>query len=121
MTYADFEEFPTNLRTDPRRTSVKPRTQGRGRLRVQMDDVWFPITAFDATGFEVPRDVAPKLRGLVSIYDGSRLLHIVLVMAAEPVGDAMRYEFKRATVARTTAPLDYVTGAVSSEDPLLAY
>ncbi|UWQ18562.1 hypothetical protein [Jannaschia sp. M317] len=78
-----------------------------GKLRVQMGDTWYPIVSYSDAGFDVALDVAPKLRGLVEIHDGPRMLRTVLIVASEPSGEVMHYDFKRATDARTTAPLDY--------------
>ncbi|WP_371156657.1 hypothetical protein [Jannaschia sp. 2305UL9-9] len=87
---------------------ARDRRVSGGKLRVQVGDVWYPIRSCDETGFRVALDVAPKLRGLVEIHEGARLLRTVLIVAAEPTGDMMHYEFKRATAARQTPALDYV-------------
>lgn len=79
-----------------------------GRLRVQVGRDWYPIRSFDADGFEVALDAAPKLRGHVEIHDGARMLRAALIVAGEPSGDAMRYDFKRITAVRDGAALDYV-------------
>ena len=99
--------LPADVREGLARARARDRRTTGGRLRVQVGDDWYPITAYDDSGFEVPLDVAPKLRGLVEIYDGPRLLRSVLIVAGGPSGDAMRYGFKRATAARTSAALDY--------------
>ncbi len=50
---------------------------------------------------------APKLRGLVDIYDGARHLYQCLIVASEAQDGEMIYEFKRHTAAVDRAPLDF--------------
>ena len=107
VTDSDMFFLPKDVREGLARARARDRKASGGRLRVQVGDTWYPITAYDETGFEVALEVAPKLRGLVEIHEGPRLLRSVLIVAMEPSGDVMRYAFKRATAARTTAPLDY--------------
>ena len=47
------------------------------------------------------------MRGLVEIHDGPRMIKTVLVIAGDPSGETIRYDFKRATAPRTQAPVDY--------------
>jgi hypothetical protein len=84
-----------------------PRPEVRG-LRLRAGDEWYPIRGMDETGFDLDLALAPVLRGLVEIHDGATLLRTGLVVAAEPAGDAMRYDFKRATDARKAPPRDWV-------------
>ncbi|WP_299812836.1 hypothetical protein [uncultured Jannaschia sp.] len=107
--------LPQEVREGLARARDRARRQTGGRLRVQMGDTWYPILSYDDAGFDVALQTAPKLRGLVEIHEGPRLLRSVLIVATEPVGTVMRYTFKRATAARTTAPLDYVR---SGDEPL---
>lgn len=86
------------------------RRKSGGGMRVQVGQAWYPIRAYDETGFEVARDDAPKLRGLVEIHDGARMVRSALIVAAETLDGAIRYGFKRATAVRSTQPLDYETG-----------
>ena len=80
-----------------------------GRLRVQVGETWFPIVSLDQTGFEVALADAPRLRGLVEIHDGARLVRTCLIVAMAPTAaGGMRYEFKRATAVRRAPALDYV-------------
>jgi len=58
-------------------------------------------------GFAVEADVAPKLRGLVDLYDGAQHLAQCLIIASEEEAGEMRYEFKWATEAHDKAPLDF--------------
>ena len=102
--------LPAEVRDGLDRARTRARKATGGRLRAQMGEDWVPIVAFDAAGFEVPLTAlaeAPNLRGLVEIHEGPRMVSTVLVVAAARTGDRMRYEFKRATPARTEAPVDY--------------
>jgi hypothetical protein len=78
-------------------------------LRLRVGESWFPIRAIDETGFDLDASFAPKLRGLVEIHEGATLLRTGLVVASEPSGDVVHYDFKRATEARRSPPRDYVT------------
>ena len=80
----------------------------KSRLRVRAGDREFPIVRFWDKGFSVELDTAPQLRGLVDIYDGGRHLCQCLIVAADEEGGEMRYDFKRATPAANSAPLDFV-------------
>ena len=59
------------------------------------------------TGFSVDAADAPKLRGLVDLYDGSLHLFQCLIVASEEEAGEMRYEFKRATAVADRPPLDF--------------
>ncbi|MEM7243357.1 MAG: hypothetical protein AAF429_14330, partial [Pseudomonadota bacterium] len=59
-------------------------------------------------GFEIDRLREPKLRGAVDIYDGPKHLFSALIIYSEVEGEAMRYEFKQVSQARTQAPSDFV-------------
>ena len=105
---ADLYYLPKEVRDglDRARAAAAKR---RGRLRVQAGEAWFPITDLTETGFEVALADAPRLRGLVEIHDGARLVRTCLVVAMEPTANGgMRYDFKRATAVRHAAALDYV-------------
>jgi hypothetical protein len=107
MTETDLFHLPKEVRDGLLAARARDRRATGGRLRVQVGEDWYPIRAFDATGFEVAIDAAPKLRGLVEIHDGPTLLQTALIIACEADADVMRYEFKRVTAARADAPVDY--------------
>jgi len=79
----------------------------RSRLRVAVGEQIFPVIEFRDGGFALDLDNAPKLRGLVDLYDGGRHLYQCLIVASEADGALMRYEFKRSTAAVDKAPLDF--------------
>ncbi|CUH15751.1 hypothetical protein JSE7799_00320 [Jannaschia seosinensis] len=103
--------LPHDIREGLARARAKDRKATGGGLRVQMGEVWYPLRSYSEDGFEVAIEVAPKLRGLVEIHQGPRLLRSVLIVAMEPSGDVMRYAFKRTTAARTSPPVDYEQAA----------
>lgn len=107
MAHADLSHLPIEVREGLQAARGRDRRVTGGRLRVQMGETWYPIRAFDETGFDVGLDVAPKLRGRVEIHDGPRVVRTALIVAEQPRDGVMRYGFKRITVARDTAPLDY--------------
>ncbi|MEM8850244.1 MAG: hypothetical protein AAGE03_09435 [Pseudomonadota bacterium] len=108
MIDGDYDALPKEVREGLARARDQDRRKTGGKLRVQVGDDWYPIRSFDQSGFEVGLDTAPKLRGLVEIHDGARLLRQALIVAGASKGDAMRYEFKRTTASRQAAPVDYV-------------
>ncbi|WP_296417959.1 hypothetical protein [Pseudooctadecabacter sp.] len=79
----------------------------RSRLRVEANGDSFRILRMTSEGFVVEAETTPRLRGLVDLYDGSRLLSQCLIMAASQDGDEMIYDFKRNTSAADGAPLDF--------------
>ncbi len=77
------------------------------RLRVHVGDEKYPIMRLWDEGFALDLEDAPHLRGLVDVYDSAKhLMQCLIVASAEEAGEVI-YEFKRATVANDTAPLDY--------------
>ena len=79
----------------------------KARLRVTVGGETFPVLDLRDRGFSLDIENAPKLRGLVDLYDGSRHLYRCLIVASEADGGQMRYEFKHATRAIDRAPLDF--------------
>ena len=77
------------------------------RLRVAVGDNYYPVMEFREGGFALDLDDAPKLRGLVDLYEGGQHLYQCLIVASEEDGALMRYEFKRSTAAVDKAPLDF--------------
>lgn len=111
MNESEFYHLPKEVRAGLAAAQAKDRKATGGRLRVQMGETWYPIHSFDGTGFEIMLDVmagGPMLRGLVDIYEGPRMVRSVLIIAGEPDGKTMRYDFKRTTAPRVQAPVDYV-------------
>ena len=59
------------------------------------------------TGFSILAEDAPKLRGLVDLYDGANHLFQCLIVKSEEDAGQMQYEFKRATAVVHAAALDF--------------
>jgi len=79
----------------------------RSLRRIQIGDDIYPILEYGDHGFAVDAEAAPRLRGLVDIFDGSRHLCQALIVASQVDGDMMRYEFKRNTPVSDRAPIDF--------------
>lgn len=100
------EFLPKEVR-DGLEIARKQALRGKSRLRLHVGDDVFPILRFWDTGFSLDLDDAPRLRGLVDVYDGARHLYQCLIVASEEDGSNMIYEFKRNTAAVDKAPLDF--------------
>lgn len=80
----------------------------RTRMRVEANGESYRIDRMTATGFAIDIENAPKLRGLVDLFDGGRHVSQCLIVAASEDAGRMIYEFKRNTAAHDGAPLDFV-------------
>lgn len=78
------------------------------RLRVETGAGIVPILQMSDTGFSVAADSAPKLRGLVDIYDGTHHLSRALIIAATEEGEVITYDYKRMTENASGPALDFV-------------
>lgn len=92
---------------DGLRAAQKKAERKRSRRSVHVGDDVYPILQFAEEGFALDAEHAPRLRGLVDIYEGPRHLYQALIVASEVRGDIMRYEFKRNTPASDHAPRDF--------------
>lgn len=79
----------------------------KSRLRVQVGDRVYPLRRLWDDGFSLDAEGAPLLRGLVDIYDGSRLLYTCLIIASDDQAGEMVYEFKRHTAATDRPARDF--------------
>ncbi len=79
----------------------------KSRMRVRAGDEVFTILRHWDDGFALDVEDAPRLRGLVDLYDGARHLSQCLIVASEEEDGEMVFEYKRATAAVDHAPLDY--------------
>ena len=77
------------------------------RLRLNVDGQEHPVLRMWKTGFAIPAEGAPQLRGLVDLYDGATHLLQCLIVKTDEEGGEMRYEFKRATAVAQSAALDF--------------
>ncbi|MEM6409049.1 MAG: hypothetical protein AAF700_11605 [Pseudomonadota bacterium] len=78
------------------------------RLRVHAGEAIVPVLQFEANRFGVDAEAAPKLRGLVDIYDGARHLYQALIVTSTEEDGLRVYEFKRNTMASSGPALDFV-------------
>jgi len=85
----------------------------KARYRVAVGEMTYRVLELRDGGFALDIADAPKLRGLVNLYEGSRHLYQCLIIASEEDGTLMRYEFKRSTAAVDRAPLDFVREATA--------
>lgn len=88
----------------------KRQARRRSRLHVQVGDAVFPIQRLWADGFALDGALAPRLRGLVDVYDGPRHLLRCLIVASTADGGEILCEFKQAEAALDRAPLDFWRG-----------
>ena len=93
-----------------RQTDIEAATQGRGTT-VHAGGAVYTVRRADADGFEVPLDLAARLPGHVDLHEGGRLVRRALIVAVGRRGDAVRYAFKRVSLARRAPPLDYAVPA----------
>ncbi len=77
------------------------------RLRINIDGQVYPVLRMWKTGCAIAVQDAPKLRGLVDLYDGATHLFQCLIVAHEAEGEEMLYDFKRATAVTDHAALDF--------------
>ena len=78
----------------------------RSRLAVEADGKRFPVLRVWSDGFALSGQ-APRLRGLVELRDGARLVRrCLIVTAAEEAGET-RYDFKRLSEHVGAQPVDY--------------
>lgn len=80
----------------------------RATRSVHVGDEAFAILEMSDSGFALVSEDAPRLRGLIDIYEGARHLYQALIVASSEDGDLMRYDFKRNTATASTAPVDFV-------------
>ena len=79
----------------------------KNRLRVIVGEAVYPVIRYTDAGFVMDADVAPKLRGLVDLYDGAKHLSQCLIVASTEEFGERTYEFKRETAHADQPPLDY--------------
>lgn len=100
-------EFLSKEVRDGLETARKFKERRKSKLRVQVGEAVFPVLRFWHDGFVLDGALAPHLRGLVDIYDGSRHVFQCLIVAATKDGDEITCEFKRLTPVTDKAPLDF--------------
>ncbi len=76
------------------------------KLSVEAGGVQYPVLRRWATGFAAASGVAPVLKGVVSLYDGSEYLHKCLITGHEAADGQQVYSFKRAAEVDYAAQVD---------------
>lgn len=77
------------------------------RLRVIAGEDIFPVRRMWETGFAMDLEDAPKLRGLVDLFDGARHLYQCLVVASQDENGERSFEFKRRIAADAERAVDF--------------
>ncbi len=85
----------------------RARARRRNRLRVEIAGQQMQVLRLWPSGFAVREGDAPRLRGLVDLYDGARHISQCLIVASSAEDGEIRYEFKRATPVTDRAPQDF--------------
>lgn len=86
---------------------AQARKARRSRLRVQIGEAVFPVVALTDSLLTFDAEKAPRLRGLVDVYDGARHILQALIVANRVEGGLMLCSFKRVTVVSDGPALDY--------------
>ncbi len=102
-----LEFLPKDVREGLQAARKKARRK-QSRLRVRVGDDSFVVLKMWEGGFALDPHNAPRLRGLVDLYDGPRHLYQCLIVASADEDGLVRYDFKRATEVRDRAALDFV-------------
>lgn len=101
-----LEFLPQDIR-DGLDAARKREAKRKSRLRVQVGEAVFPVLRFWHDGFVLDGDLAPNLRGLVDLYDGSNHIFQCLIVASSLENGDLVCEFKRSTAVQDKAPLDF--------------
>lgn len=101
------EYLPKEIR-DQLAAAQRVTKRKRATRSVHIGDEAFAILEMSDHGFAVAANEAPRLRGLIDIYEGAQHLYQALIVASAEDGDLMRYDFKRNTAAARTAPVDFI-------------
>ncbi|MEM1430216.1 MAG: hypothetical protein AAGG09_12235 [Pseudomonadota bacterium] len=105
------EFLPADVRGALAEWALARETDGPG-LRLVADGRECPVLRRWRQGFAVGLADAPRLRGLVDLYEGERHLCKALVVASREEAGERLYEFKFANTAIATPPaVDFVRRA----------
>ena len=98
-----LEHLPEDVRE-----GLKLAQARRSRLRVQIGEAVFPVIGLTDSTLSFDAEKAPRLRGLVDVFDGARHILQALIVANRVEGGLMICTFKRVTVVCDGPALDYV-------------
>lgn len=100
-----MEHLPEELRDGLR--MQQQRHARRSRLRVQIGEAVFPVVGLTDTTLSFDAEKAPRLRGLIDVFDGARHILQGLIVASRVEGGLMICDFKRSTLVSERPALDY--------------
>lgn len=101
-----FQMLPAEVREGLERARRRAPARVR-RLALHLGDAVYPIRRIWEDGFAVDAERLHRLRGLVEIHEGSRHILTCLIQATDVVDGQLICTFKRASLVRETAALDY--------------
>ncbi len=100
------DHLPKEVRDGLR--SVRRSTSSKRRMTVKVGGQSFTILRHWNGGFALDEADAPKMRGLVDVYDGPKFVSRCLVVASDDDAPGERnFEYKRETRATDGPALDY--------------
>jgi len=105
-----LEHLPEDIRRGLEAARMRGERRG-SRLCVHLNGAAFPVRRLWDGGFALDAARAPRLRGVVDIFDGPRHLLHALIIASELDEGEMRYEFKQVTAVGTGPVRDYAEEA----------
>ena len=106
--------LPKEVQQDlDRARALKKRLKSRHRVRFGGN--MYPVIDMWKNGFSVESGDAPKMGGLVDIFEGANHLSRCLIIASDEQNGEVMFEFKRSTLVEDQAPLDFVR---SSNTPI---
>ena len=98
--------LPGNVQQDLGHALMAKR-KSQSRLRIVAGDRIFPVLSMSRSHFALDADDAPRLRGLVDIFDRGTHLCQALIVASHVDGDTVVFDFKRNTIAASGPALDF--------------
>lgn len=101
-----LEFLPDDIR-EGLRAAKKREVARKSRLRVQVGEAVFPVLRIWDNGIALDADFAPKLRGLVDVFDGANQIFQCLIVASTVENGELICEFKRSTAVSDSAALDF--------------
>ena len=101
-----LEFLPKEVRDGLEAAQKRDRSR-KTRLRVQLGEAVFPVLRLWDDGFALDAGRAPRLRGLVDVYDGSRHICQCLIVASSIDNGELICDFKRVTLAQDRPALDF--------------
>ena len=100
-------EFLPNEIRDGLESARLRKLKRKSRLRIRVNGEVYPVLRLWEGGFALTAEGAPRLRGLVDLYDGANhILECLIIASVEEEGQII-CEFKRYTPVSDRPPLDY--------------